>query len=244
MKAYLNLRYAHGGRSALFKAGLKALGYKVEVGLTTAPKPGDIFVTWNRIGAADNIDRIFEREGNTVLVAENASWGNSFAGKYWYHISNGLHNTAGRFNYYGADRFSGLKVDLAPWRKSGETVILPQRGIGSKPVSMPPNFVKIAKKDHGGRVRNHPGMRDHLPLEQDLLNCGKVVTWGSGAAIKALMMGIPVESYYENWIGKQDNTDEGRVEMFNRLAWAQWDHDEIKSGKAFQCLLDYTGEVS
>lgn len=64
-----------------------------------------------------------------------------------------------------------------------------------------------------------------------------MVTWGSGAAVKALMWGIKVESHYPEWIGQQDNTDEGRLAMFRRLAWAQWELSEIASGEAFEWLL-------
>lgn len=76
-----------------------------------------------------------------------------------------------------------------------------------------------------------------MPLEDDLAKASKVVTWGSGAAIKALMVGIRVESHMPNWIGEQDNTDEGRLAMFRRLAWANWRLSEIESGQAFRWLL-------
>ena len=71
----------------------------------------------------------------------------------------------------------------------------------------------------------------------DLARCGRVVTWGSGAAIKALLWGIPVVSEMPDWIGEQNNTDEGRLAMLRRLAWAQWTMDEISEGVPFRCLL-------
>jgi hypothetical protein len=64
-----------------------------------------------------------------------------------------------------------------------------------------------------------------------------VITWGSGAAIKALLWGIQAVSEMPNWIGEQDNTPESRLEMFRRLALAQWELHEIESGEAFACLL-------
>jgi len=117
-------------------------------------------------------------------------------------------------------------------------VILPQRGIGSEPTKMPGTWPKKALKRYGGRVRTHPGRHPGLSLEDDLANCGRVVTWGSGAAIKALLMGIPVISDMPNWVGGQDNTDCGRLDMFRRLAWAQWRLSEISSGDAFKWLLN------
>jgi hypothetical protein len=73
-----------------------------------------------------------------------------------------------------------------------------------------------------------------------LANCGKVVTWGSGAAVTALIWGIPVESHQPQWIAAQENTDAGRLEMLHRLAWAQATHEEIASGEPFARLLNFT----
>jgi len=61
-------------------------------------------VTWNRIGIGASAARAFESAGRPVLVAENASWGNDFAGNRWYHIARNRHNTAGRFDDHGPER--------------------------------------------------------------------------------------------------------------------------------------------
>ena len=102
---------------------------------------------------------------------------------------------------------------------------------------MPRDWPQTAHAKHGGRVRRHPGKSEGIPLADDLARAGKVVTWGSGAAIKALQWGIPVVSDMANWIGEQDNTDAGRLAMFRRLAWAQWTHRELESGDAFAWML-------
>ncbi|MCB1838545.1 MAG: hypothetical protein KDH99_13110, partial [Alcanivoracaceae bacterium] len=108
----------------------------------------------------------------------------------------------------------------------------------SKPTVMPRSWPGDALKRYGGRIRKHPGQGAAMPLEDDLAGCGRVVTWGSGAAIKALLMGIPVISEMPNWVGEQDNTDSGRQAMFRRLTWAQWRLSEFESGEAFAWLLD------
>lgn len=217
---------------------MQALGYTVMTGATLSPQAGDVLVTWNRVGIGQASARAFESLGLPVLVTENATWGNELAGDHWYTIARSQHNTAGRFPLGGSDRWDSLDVDLAEWRTEGETVVLAQRGIGSPPTASPARWHDTARRVHGGRIRAHPGTKACVPLEVDLANCGHVVTWGSGAAIKALMMGIPVTSYMPNWIGEQDNTDEGRLAMFRRLAWAQWRHSEIESGAAFERLLN------
>lgn len=237
MRAWLNLRYTVTERRRAFESGLTRLGYKICQGTTNKPQKGDIFVTWNRIGTGEKCARDFEKAGLPVLVTENASWGNDFAGRRWYTIARGRHNTAGCFPVGGYGRWDDLGVELPEFRTSGETVILPQRGIGSPPTRMPLEWPQSARKRHGGRVRRHPGRHPAKPLEADLGGCGRVVTWGSGAAIKALLMGIPVISEMPDWIGEQDNTEQGRLDMFRRLAWAQWELEEIASGEPFARLL-------
>lgn len=237
MRAWVNLRHTLPDRARIFKNGLERVGYRVEFGLPQNAGERDIFISWNRVGSADAAAKAFEKIGRRVLVTENAAWGNDFAGDKWYTIANNYHNTAGCFAVGDTGRWDSLNIHLDPFREDGETVILPQRGIGSAPVAMPKRWLEKAVANYGGRVRQHPGRRQCVTLEQDLQNCGRVITWGSGAAIKALMMGIPVVSEMPNWIAEQNNTEAGRLDMFRRLAWAQWRHDEISSGSAFDNLL-------
>lgn len=231
--AWLNLRYSLADRVQAFEAGLKRLGYQTRPGITDKPADGDVLVTWNRIGTADMLARRFEH----VLVVENAAWGNGFLGRQWLSIAKDRHNTAGMFPVGGPERWDGLGAELSKWRTEGETVILPQRGIGSVPTAMPKSWTESALRRFGGRVRHHPGRSPATPLKDDLARCGRVVTWGSGAAVQALMWGIPVVSEMPNWIAEQDNTDAGRLAMFRRLAWAQWTMDEIKAGEPFARML-------
>lgn len=238
MRAWLNLRYVETPRWSAFEAGLRACGYEVRNGTTNKPLPGDVLVTWNRIGTGQKCANEFEAAGAPVLVAENATWGNGFNNQRWYHIARTRHNTAGMFPIGGPERWDDLGVELAPFRGSGFDLVLPQRGIGSRPTAMPAGWGEGIRRKHNARIRHHPGTNKKAPsLESDLQGCGRVLTWGSGAAIKALMMGCQVKSYMPDWIGAQDNTPEGRLAMFRQLAWAQWTLDEISSGAPFARLL-------
>lgn len=238
MRAWLNLRYTLADRVAAFRQGLERLGYEVKPGSTTAPADGDVLVTWNRIGSGQAAALAFEARGLPVLVAENAAWGNDFAGGRWYSLARRYHNTTGCFPLGGPERWDALGVEMAPWRTGGdEVVILAQRSIGSPPVAMPRDWPERMQRAIGGRIRRHPGTKACTPLEADLARAREVVTWGSGAAIKALLWGIPVRSAMPNWIGEQDNTDAGRLAMLRRLAWAQWTLAEIASGEPFERLL-------
>lgn len=237
MRAWLNLRHTVPERRRAFQDGMERLGYTVVDGLTTRPGDRDVLVTWNRIGPGHQAALAFEDRGLAVLVVENATWGNDFLGGHWYSIAKGYHNTAGAFPIGDSARWDRLSVELAQWRTSGEVVILPQRGIGPPGVAMPLSWPDRIRKQRGCRIRPHPGQRPAMSLEEDLRGCGQVVTWGSGAAVKALMMGIPVESHMPGWIAEQDNTYAGRLAMFRRLAWAQWRIQEIHTGEPMRRLL-------
>lgn len=230
MRAYLNLRYTVQSRVDSFIAGLNACGFAIGNRIDS-----DVFVTWNRVGEGERIAQQFEAAGKPVIVAENASWGNEFLGGKWHTLGLGRHNTSGCFPVGDNSRWDGLGAELKPWREAGETVVLGQRGIGA--YGMPHDWP--ARVKHLGRYRAHPGRGTGVPLEHDLRNAGKVVTWGSGAAVKALMWGIKVESHYPQWVAKQDNTDEGRLAMFRHLAWCNWSLDEISTGAPFRRLLDH-----
>jgi hypothetical protein len=234
VRAFLNLRFTVPERRAMFTEGLRRLGYEVIDGLTKSPERGDILVTWNRIYEGDEAARAFTDRGNAVLITENASWENEFAGKHWYTLARNYHNVAGMFPVGGPERWDSLGVELEPWRRTeGETVVLASRGIGPAAYRMPARW----PGEQCGRIRPHPGRGTSKPLREDLAQCGRVVTWGSGAAVLALMWGIPVTSHQPNWIGAQDNTDAGRLAMLRRLAHAQVTHEEIRSGEAFERLL-------
>lgn len=236
MKAYIKLRYAVPERRAAFEQGLHRLGYEIHDSFPCAIGDKDIFLSWNRIGQAEDVAAEFEKRGRPVLITENASWGNDFAGKHWYTLARSFHNVSGMFPVGGPERWDSLGIELRQWRTSGDTVVLASRGIGPYAYRQPRDWLNRQQ----GRIRPHPGQNQNArPLEDDLKKAGKVVTWGSGAAIKALLWGIPVESHQPRWIGEQNNSDAGRLEMFRRLAHAQYTLQEISSGEPIKRLLEW-----
>lgn len=246
-RAWIGLKELPHYRRDAFAAGVARLGYAPEFRLTTTPGDNDILVIWNRFGAAGNAADHFDHAGCPVLVAENGYLGNDFAGDRWYAISRSHHNGAGHWQHYGNDRWDKLGVALAPYRMQGsELVVLPQRGIGEAGVAMPGDWLGDAARRSQGRVRPHPGTRQGVDLQQDLAKAWAVYTWGSGAAVKALMWGIPVYSDMPNWIVAGAATryglplnlcDQSRLTAFRRMAWAMWRLGEIESGFAFDVLL-------
>jgi hypothetical protein len=247
------LREALHYRRDSFMRGLAAAGYDL-VSSLDRPGPDDVLVIWNRYSAFETRAQQFECSRAHVIVAENGYLGKDWLGDAWYALAEHQHAGRGKWTVGGPERWDSLGVDLAPWRgDEGETVILGQRGIGSPSVASPATWTAEARRRYGGRVRPHPVLRNALgpvkTLEDDLKQARCVVTWASSAALVALTLGVPVFYGMPDWIGAGSSRpiaeysfgprrdDVARLEMFRRLAWAQWRMSEIVSGEAFTHLL-------
>ncbi len=230
-------------RREAFNKGLVANGFKVRD--FDNPAPCDLLLIWNRYGRSDELARKFEAVGAAVVVVENGYLGRKWLGDAWYAMSLDHHNGAGTWNEGSAARWDSLDVELAPWRQGGtEAVVIAQRGIGEPGIGMPNGWAKAISEKTGARIRFHPGVNECLPLADDLASAEYALTWGSGGAIKALVMGIPVQYDFPQWIGAAAATRIGerlfrgdRLPMLRRLAWAQWRLSEIEDGTAFEHLL-------
>lgn len=256
---YIALRSDIHYRIESFKAGFERLGYKVVVGATyDVPDPSDVLVIWNRYHPFHQIALNFERVGAIVLVVENGYLGKRWIGREWFAISRGRHNGAGRVPFLGPSRWASFGQTIRPYRGlQGPVVLLPQRGIGEASVAMPRDWTGTAAailKGHGFdnvRVRTHPGkIKNEDDVIDDLVrsNARGVFTWGSGAALKAMLHGFVCVSNFPLWIGLSGTGTIGdlrsgtamkdrRQEMFERLAWAQWTLDEVEHGDALWHLI-------
>lgn len=235
-----------------FIAGLARIGLAIEDKPKRNPAPDDVIVIWNRV-ARDGLDvRPYDAAGARVLVAENGYL--TSKDRRRFALALGDHNGAGRWPAGGGERFAQLGIELVPWRSAGgHLLMLPQRGIGRPGIAMPPTWsgrVLTALRESTKRevkLRRHPGPDKTDPYEA-LRGAHAAVTWGSGAAIKALAVGVPVFFDFPQWIGApaaarldmagiESPWLGDRLPMFERLAWAQWDLGEIESGEAFDWLL-------
>lgn len=247
-------------RREVFVAGARKLGYK-EYNLADrnihtegefVPDKDDMLITWNRYGN-HRLYEAFEGAKAPILIAENGYMGKSWLGDAWFSLALSQHNGAGRWPNKGPERWRSFGYELQPYRTTGsDVVVLPQRGIGWPGVAMPSNWCDGLGIPWRYRVRSHPGHANAYgpSLEDDLANARAVVTWGSGAAIKALAMGIPAVYDMPKWIGAPAAThltevvdwsnipQKPREQMFERLAWAMWRMAEIESGEAITHLLE------
>lgn len=238
-------------RRDAFESGLRAVGYKLMPSLDK-PTPDDALVIWNRQGGNQTLAKRFEAAGAKVFVAENGYMGKKWNGSEWFAMARNHHNGAGIWPSGGPERWDGWNVTLAPFRQDGhEIILLPQRGIGEPGVAMPGNWTRDTLhllNTRAARVRQHPGDKEGVPMSHDLRQAKCVVTWGSGAAIKAMAMGVPCFYSFPRWIAAPAarpfadykdgplRDEEQRLAMFRRLAWAMWTLEEIASGYAFERL--------
>lgn len=252
-EAFVAFRPVLHYRLASFRAGLERMGFRTLDRPSKAPGPGDLLIIWNRKPAEAALISHYERAGAKILVAENGYIGKDEEGGKLFAMARDHHNGAGSWESGGAERWAGFGLEVLPWRERGSHVlVLPQRGIGEPGVAMHPAWTGHAIRTLGRatkrevRLRRHPGDTKAEPYA-DLAGAWAAVTWGSSAAIKALVAGIPVFHELPSWIGAgAARLGLGEIEkpflgdrlpMLERLAWAQWRIGEIERGEAFEWLL-------
>lgn len=258
-RAYCLIRAEPVYRREAFINGLRARGFEVTTGRPPAgPAHNDVLLIWNRYGEMHDLASQFEAAGGQVIVAENGFLGVDRRDRRIYAIADGAHNGAGFWHVGSEDRFSALKVSLAPWRKAGTHVLIaPNREFGMPGMIQPNMFAEhmvrqlqtVTKRPI--KVRPHPGNNPpKIPLAADLVDCWAVVIWSSSVGVESLVNGIPVFCMAPHWIARGSTfqnlkmIDNPPLETVDReksmraLAWAQWTVDEIAAGVPFAHLCE------
>jgi hypothetical protein len=258
-RAAILLRPGSHYRADAFADGLRRHGFEIVERPHRSPRPQDLLVIWNRGRGNEPVADSYERAGARVLVAENGYIARHGGSKF-YALALGHHNGAGRWYVGERPRFP---IPDHPWRESGRHVlVLPQRGIGERGIAMPSTWqqrvlARLQKMtDRPVLVRPHPGHRRvsrNIALEDQLAGAHCAVTWGSGAGIRALQLGIPVFHEFSRWIGASAAARlDGQIEACNtpdrellwtRISWSQWTLGEVQTGEAFDALLDASGDL-
>lgn len=240
-----------------FEAGLKAAGFEVHGAARAPPNRDDVLVIWNRYGRFQTEAQAFERAGARVIVAENGVFGRDWRGAHWYSIARNFPAAVGGGYFHGGpERWDSWSVELCGWRNSGkEVIVLGQRGIGPTGAASPTDWHRHAVErlrrltSRPIRVRSHPGEGVAKELEEDLAEAHCVVTWASNAALKAVLLGVPVFYDFGGWCGLElgqmlaptTNIEQpartDRLSALRRLAWTTYNTDEIATGEPFVNLL-------
>jgi hypothetical protein len=249
-------------RAEAFAKGLKAAGYSVSQNHPVGA-PGNVLVVWNRYNHWDDAASRFEKQGGTVLIAENGYLNaDGSSPKFsvhkgpkphdYYALGLGFHNDHTKVLASGSQRFRDLGIELKPWRTEGDHILVcPNRSFGRPERIMPPDWAEKAQKrlqsltKRPVRVRSHPGNNaPQRPLSEDLKGCWAVYVWSSSVAVHALAAGIPcfIEGGYQilkpaSATGSPDNpVCPERLPHFETLANGQFQLREIERGEPFKLL--------
>lgn len=180
----------------------------------------------------------------------------------WYYVDNAWFDCS-RENYFrvgvnavqswskkhsDGKRLARLGVQIAPWRKKGEHVLVcPQTHEFLTTVAQQPNWLQesIAQvKQFTGRKIVVRDKKTRGTLQHDLKGAWIMVCHSSAAAVEALAAGIPVivcdpraacatfsTSFNEI---ESPYMPDGRLEFMGRLADSQWTLDELRKGEAWR----------
>ncbi len=254
MRCACLIRHPPDYRREAFVSGLRRVGYDVSERAPRDLQPSDLLVIWNRYGPHHDLACRYEAAGARVIVAENGYLGREWKGERWYSLALSRHNGGGTWPNL-PERWDTHGTPLRDWRTAGEhIVVLAQRGIGTPPIAEPhgwPQRTEDALRRRTKRnivLRLHPGEKGVAkPLEDELRNAWACVTWASGAALKAITLGVPVFHGLNCWIGAaaarplmhdlEDPFLGDRTPMLRSLMSAQWRLDEIERGDCFRALL-------
>jgi len=238
LRAYSLIRDRPWYRRAAFSAGLRAAGYEVTESWPGAGRPGDVLLIWNRYGDRHERATRFEREGGTVIVAENGFLGRGGSSPkfdvhpggpqphHYYALALHGHNGQGRVPSGGPERLEALTLELRPLgAPGGHVLVCPNRAFGVPGRIMPADWAEktaVELRESGNadvRVRRHPGNDvPARPLAADLEGCSEVHIWSSGAGVHALVAGIPVVCHSKFWVCKA--ASRARAEIESGKDWA------------------------
>lgn len=257
-EAFCMIRSEPQYRREAFVRGLQNAGYQVREHFSQGA-PNKVIVLWNRYGGNAEIADRFEKQGGTVVIAENGYMANDRFNRQRYAIALGAHNGQGVWWVdLNADRFSALGIEIQPWRTSGDYILVcPSRAFGRVGHIMPVNWTTLVVEQlrkytkRPIKIRMHPGEnKPGVALADDLKKAWALVTWYSSTGCDALIAGVPVFQCAPNWVGQSGSFKDlsqienppletiDRQRTLNEVAWAQWHIEEIASGAPFQYLLN------
>lgn len=265
MIAICHIRQMPHYRRGAFEQGLRAVGYRLVTSGAPAG-PEDLFIIWNRYAHFHSMATAWERQGGTVLVAENGYAGVDAEGRQYYALSATGHNGSGWFPVGNEKRFPALGLEVKPWREllaNGYWLVCGQRGIGSPEMASPDRWhataaAAVTRLGKTPKIRLHPGTKPPpTTLADDLAGANACVIWSSSSGVKALLSGVRVVYDAPHWIcapaaqrlatvaEKGLTADDGlRDYALERMAHAQWAVAEIESGEPFARFRDAIGARS
>ena len=174
------------------------------------------------------------REGREYFFVDNSYF--DVSREVQFRVTRNRLQHTGRGESDG-NRFAALDIKIKPMRTDGENVLV---------CGATPEFMEIVAKDPGWLDRVTRSLRrqygadrvivrtkqDKRPLLADLERARLLVTWGSAAAVTALLEGVPVACAPECCATYAQD----RAKWAGVLADQQFSLDEMRSGMAWSML--------
>lgn len=188
------------------------------------------------------------------------------------HYAVGLNNMNGRADFRNSnsppDRANLLNVDLKPWRKAGEHILLcgqvpwdsSVEGVDHQAWLLKAFDTLIQHTDRPIMFRKHPlspeielplsMMSRGGPIEKDLEGAWAHVSYNSNSGVDAVLNGIPSFAFDDySMVAKlakrdlaaiEDPATPDRTQWLNDIAYAQWTPEELANGSAWKHLWSTT----
>jgi hypothetical protein len=162
---------------------------------------------------------------------------------------NGLHGRAdpGHLDC-PPNRWQALGVSLAPWRDSGDYVLICDQHPGDSVSPQSRNWWRELSDELGEErciYRPHPLMApDMRPLSEALEDAAACITWSSTCAVEAVISGVPTVALDRGsaaWDVCSHSFEDDpylgpREQWAYNLAYRQWTHAELADGSAWDSL--------
>ena len=238
-----------------FAAGLKRHGWSVTA--SRHHQPADLVVQWG-VRRQDRIEAT-KACGGEVVILERGYVGDRFA---WTSVSFGG-GLNGRGEFRGPHH-DGSRWDrhfahmMQPWRARNDGPILIMGQVDGDAavanVDIHAFYREVEKAYFAAgfstRFRPHPQMCKRVPrmtscpLAEDLAEARAVVSWNSNSAVDAVLAGVPTVALDKGsmaWdvTGHQLSAlppTPDRTAWAHRLAWCQWQREEMESGACWDAV--------
>jgi hypothetical protein len=213
-------------------------------------EPDDVVIMWAPFRATfrSAIYRQIRAAGGRAILIENG-WLSPIGKEKYYQIALDGWNGAGRGAEGDGSRWDSWNIPLMDWRRDGESILVIEqrpKGTNLDPRAMPPGWAQSVEPITRRRVVRRT-RATAAPLLQQIDAAFATLTWTSSAAVKSVIRGVPAFYCGPQIIGAglmrpgldvEHPAYPEREPVLQRLAWLQWNADEIRSGEPFARLVE------
>jgi hypothetical protein len=240
-----------GAGNPVIRAFAGAIGCRIGYAEDEPQTLADIPVVWGVLRDSDRILSQAKKQGLYFFYIDHAYF-NRGHGRTYRITRNGYE--AGPTRHFPDDRLSALELDVRPWRKSGDEIIvcppteffMEAHGCHDWLDSTMAELRSVTDRPITVRTKPRPG-EAVVPLQDALRSAHALVTHSSNVAIEAVCLGTPVFVAPMSAAAPVGKTNLSEIEnpvypdrgpWLSHLAYNQFSFDEIADGSAWRMLLE------